>query len=138
MNSSDELEFSAVDVSKAPQMTSKTGDEPFLRDESGGYRLTAQVVSGIQAARARSRLSYGTCEGANDTAEPHPKTWGCGEAIGRIPSGRIREGLSTVAGAPADSPVVAGNRLRIAVGRGAKGRGCPGARVWSTEREGIT
>ena len=40
---------------------------------------------------------------------------------GRIPSGGIREGLSTVAGALADSPVVAVIRLRIAVGWGAKG-----------------
>jgi hypothetical protein len=48
------------------------------------------------------------------------------EARGRTPSGRIREELSTVAGALADSPVVAVIRLRIAVGRGAKGRGRPG------------
>jgi hypothetical protein len=51
--------------------------------------------------------------------------WGAGEARGRIPSGRIREGLSTVAGALADSPVVAVIHLRIAVGWGAKGRGRP-------------
>src|SRR6266446_8357874 len=51
---------------------------------------------------------------------------GCGEARGRTSSGRIREELSTVAGALADSPVVAGNRPRIAVGWGAKGRGRPG------------
>jgi hypothetical protein len=54
---------------------------------------------------------------------------------GRIPSGRIREGLSTVAGAPADSPVVAVIRLRIAVGWGAKGRGRPGERIRSTGRK---
>ena len=63
---------------------------------------------------------------------------GVGYARGRTPSGRIREGLSTVAGALADSPVVAVNRLRIAVGWGAKGRGRPVERVWSTGRERIT
>jgi hypothetical protein len=54
---------------------------------------------------------------------------------GRIPSGGIREGLSTVAEALADSPVVAVIRLRIAVGWGAKGRGCPGKRIRSTGRK---
>jgi hypothetical protein len=53
---------------------------------------------------------------------------------GRIPSGGIREGLSTVAEALADSPVVAVIRLRIAVGWGAKGWGCPGKRIRSTGR----
>lgn len=38
-------------------------------------------------------------------------------------------------GALADSPVVAVIRLRIAVGGGAKGRGHPGWRMWSTGRE---
>src|ERR1035441_3581715 len=63
---------------------------------------------------------------------------GAGYARGRTPSGRIREGLSTVAQALADSPVVAEIRLRIAVGWGAKGWGRPSERVWSTERDGIT
>ncbi len=38
-------------------------------------------------------------------------------------------------GALADSPVVAVNRLRIAVGRGAKGRGRSGWQMRSTARE---
>jgi hypothetical protein len=42
---------------------------------------------------------------------------------GRTLSGRNRKGRSTGVGALADSPVVAVIRLRIAVGRGAKGRG---------------
>src|SRR6185312_2279085 len=45
---------------------------------------------------------------------------------GRTPSGGICEGLSTDAGTLADPPVVAMIRLRIAVGWGAQGRGCPG------------
>jgi hypothetical protein len=47
---SDEREFSAVDVSKPILEDIKTGAGSTLREESGGYPLTAQVVSGIQAA----------------------------------------------------------------------------------------
>ena len=38
----------------------ETGVEAMLRDESGGYRSTAQMVSGMKAARARLRLPCGT------------------------------------------------------------------------------
>jgi len=38
-------------------------------------------------------------------------------------------------GALADLPVVAVNRLRIAVGWGAKGQSCPGWRRWPTVGE---
>lgn len=44
---SDEREFSAVDVSKDNQMTSKPGLGLNSGNESGRYPLTAQVVSGI-------------------------------------------------------------------------------------------
>jgi hypothetical protein len=47
---SDEREFSVVDVSKSILDDIKTGAGPTSRDESGGYPLTAQVVSGIEAA----------------------------------------------------------------------------------------
>jgi hypothetical protein len=62
-----------------------------------------------------------------ERAKARPETatglpgWG-----GRTLSGRNRKGRSTGVGALADSPVVAVIRLRIAVGRGAKGRGRPG------------
>jgi hypothetical protein len=50
MNFSDELEFSAVDVSKSILDDIKTEVGPTFRDESGRYPFTAQVVSGIEAA----------------------------------------------------------------------------------------
>lgn len=40
----------------------ETGVEKLLRDESGGYLLTARVVSGMKVARARFRLWCGTWE----------------------------------------------------------------------------
>jgi plasmid stabilization system protein ParE len=42
----------------------KTGVGSLLREEPGGYLLTAQVASGIKAARAWLRLLRGTCEPA--------------------------------------------------------------------------
>ena len=42
----------------------KTGRKSLTRDEPGGYLLTAQAVSGIKVARARSRLLCGTREPA--------------------------------------------------------------------------
>ena len=129
---SDEREFSAVDVSKPSQMTSEPGPAHCPGMSLGDIRLLPRRCpayrqhdpdpgSRVEHVKARTKLR-----------NPHPRTWGVVEARGRTPSGRIREGLSTVAGALADSPVVAVIRLRIAVGWGAKGRGRPGERVWST------
>src|ERR1035438_7460824 len=41
-----------------------------LWDKPGGYLFTARVVSGVQAAGARTRLSYGTCEGVAPELAP--------------------------------------------------------------------
>ena len=136
MNSSDELEFSAVDVSKAPQMTSKPETSPVSGMNLGDIRLPPRWCPAYRQHQPGRGSRMVLVKARTILRIRVQRRGGAGEAIGRIPSGRIREGLSTVAGAPADSPVVAVNRLRIAVGRGAKGRGCPGARVWSTEREG--
>jgi hypothetical protein len=133
---SDEREFSAVDVSKAPNTTSKPGPSPCPGMNLGDSRLLPRWCPAYRQHEPGRGSHVEHVKARTIPREPHPKTWGCGEPRGRIPSGRIREGLSTVAGALADSPVVAVNRLRIAVGRGAKGRGCPGERVWSTERDG--
>ena len=46
----DEREFSAVDVSKSIEKTSKPGPDPRFGMNLGDIRFTAQVVSGIQAA----------------------------------------------------------------------------------------
>lgn len=40
----------------------KTGGESLLRDQSGGSLLTAQMASGMKAARTRTRLLCGTWE----------------------------------------------------------------------------
>src|ERR1035441_1245398 len=64
-----------------------------LWDKPGGYLFTARVVSGVQAAGARTRLSYGTCEGVAPELPPGVA------ARGRRPGGGNREGLSTGRGA---------------------------------------
>jgi len=136
MNSKNEREFSVVDVSKASQATSEPRSGFNLGINLGDIRLLPRWCpayrqhepgpgSHVEHVKARTILRIRI-----------QRRGGAGNARGRIPSGRIREGLSTVAGALADSPVVAVIRLRIAVGWGAKGWGCPGERVWSTERDG--
>src|SRR5664279_1474729 len=98
------------------------------RDESGGYPLTAQMVSGIQAARARSRLSCGTCEGATRYS-PSRTGDGVGGREGELQAAESVRSRVPTRVALADSPVVAVIRPRIAVGWGAKGRGRPGERM---------
>jgi hypothetical protein len=126
---SDEREFSVVDVSKPIQLTSKPGLAPCSGKNLGDIRLLPRWCpayrqhepgpgSRMEHVKARTIL-LNRIQGCG----------GCGEARGRTSSGRIREELSTVAGALADSPVVAVIRLRIAVGWGAKGWGCPGGCV---------
>src|SRR6266702_1265013 len=99
----------------------KTGVRYQSRDELGSHPFTAQVVSGVEAAGARPGLSCGTCEGApRYCRQPGWRREGdlqaAESARSRVPS----------RGALADSTVVAVILLRIAVGRGAKGRGRPG------------
>ena len=127
---SDERQFSAVDVSKANQVASKPRSGLCLGMSLGDIRLLPRWCpayrqhepgpgSRVERVKACPILPAGEKPAAR----------------GRASSGRIREELSTVAGALADSPVVAVILLRIAVGWGAKGRGRPGDRVRSTERE---
>ena len=56
-----ERERTADDVSKCV-LDIETGSGSLARDELGGYLFTAQVVSGMEAARARFRLWWGTWE----------------------------------------------------------------------------
>src|SRR3954454_10106023 len=77
-------------------MASKPGDDHLSRDEPGGDLLTAQVVSGMEAARAQLGLWYGTWEpvalirrpcGGLDLA-PRSRQGGlqaAGTARGRVP-----------------------------------------------------
>jgi hypothetical protein len=138
MNFSDELEFSVVDVSKLIYATSKPRSVHYLGMNLGDIRLLPRWCPAYRQHEPGPGSRMEHVKARTILRSRIQRRGGAGEAIGRILSGRIREGLSTVAGAPADSPVVAVIRLRIAVGWGAKGRGRPGARVWSTEREGIT
>jgi hypothetical protein len=133
---SDGRESSVVDVSKSILDDIKTGAGPTSRDESGGY--SAYCPGGVRHRGSMSLVQGSRMEHvkARTILRTMSEDVGTRGATGRIPSGRIREGLSTVAGALADPSVVAVNRPRIAVGRGAKGWGRPGERVWSTERDG--
>jgi hypothetical protein len=125
---SDGRESSAVDVSKLIQLTSKPGSAPHPGMSLGDIRLLPRWCPayrqhepgpGSRAEHVKARTILRICA---------RRRGGAGEARGRTPSGRIREGLSTVARALADSSVVAVIHLRIAVGWGAKGRGRPGER----------
>jgi hypothetical protein len=69
-----------------------------VRDELGGSLLIAQVVSGMKVARAWVRLLHGTGEPVA-LRSGQPVAFGLRLVVhGRTPSGRNREGLSTVAG----------------------------------------
>jgi hypothetical protein len=123
---SDEREFSAVDVSKANQTTSKPRSGLCLGMNLGDIRLPPRWCPAYRQHEAGpgSRVEH-------VKADPILPS-GCPEARGRTPSGGIREEQSTDAGTLADPPVVAVIRLRIAVGWGAKGWGRPGERVGPT------
>jgi hypothetical protein len=103
----------------------ETGEESLTRDEPGGYLPTAQAVSGIEVARARSRLLCGTREPAASIVR----------SVGLI-LGRTREGDPQVAEtARGRVPMrVAGTDRLVVVMKpgnagGAKGAGCPGLLV---------
>lgn len=103
----------------------KTGRKSLTRDEPGGNLPTAQAVSGIKVARARSRLLCGTREPAASIERP----------VGTVP-GRLRKGDPQVAEtARGRVPMrVAGTDRLVVVMKpgnagGAKGAGCPGLLV---------
>ena len=104
----------------------KTGVELLPRDEPGGNLPTAQVVSGMKAARAWLRLRCGTWEPVAPRLRP---------------GNRLREGDPRAAdtargsvpgGTGADRPVVA---TRPGNAGGAKGAGCPGSPLGQPARE---
>ena len=100
-----------AEASKANQMTSKPG--------SG---LCSGMSLGITRLLPRWCPAYRQHESGPGSRTEHvkarPDTAAGRELVarGRTPSGGIRKELSTVAGALADSPVVAGKPLRVAVG----------------------
>lgn len=59
----------------------ETGRRGLVRDEPGGYLSTAQVVSGMKLARARSGLWYGTWEPVPRCCRPF--RWPLGHPVGK-------------------------------------------------------
>ena len=103
------------------------------REESGGCTLTGQVVSGVEAARARSAA------GVRNVGRQMPirLPWQVGVATGSASSGGNREALSTVAvsaGGSArssgDAPVMGAERRgRLIWGTGSSGNHLRGLRL---------
>jgi len=135
---SDGRKPSVVDVSKANQTTSKPRSGLCLGINLGDIRLLPRWCPAYRQHEPGPGSRTVLVKARTTLRIRIQRRGGAGDARGRTPSGRIREELSTVAVALADSPVVAVIRLRIAVGWGAKGWGCPGERMWSTERDGTT
>lgn len=103
----------------------RTGEKSLTREEPGGNLPTAQAVSGMKVARARSRLLCGTREPATTMLQ----------STGLLP-GRARKGEPQVAEtARGRVPMrVAGTDRLVVVMKpgnagGAKGAGCPGLLV---------
>ena len=126
---SDGREPSAVYVSKHHQSTSKPGSHLCPGMSLGATCLLPRRRPAYRQHDLDRGASMARVKACPDTAaEPSA-------ARGRPPSGRIREGQSTVAGR-AGGPARSSHEARAyrSVG-GAKGRGHPGARVRPTERE---
>jgi len=105
-------------------MTSKPGDDHLSRDEPGGDLLTAQVVSGMEAARAWPGLWCGTWEPVAPIRRPRMRPW----VASRSPEGGLQaagtaRGRVPMRGTGADRLVVA---VRPGNAGGAKGTGHPG------------
>jgi len=103
----------------------ETGVGSLLRDQPGGYLLTAQAASGIKAARAWLRLLRGTCEPAASIVgltggEPGSAQEGEAQAAETARARVPRRGAGTGRLVVAMKPANAG---------GAKGAGCPGLRI---------
>ena len=115
-----ERKRTADDVSKEYQMASKPGHDPWLRDESGGDLLTAQVASGMKAARAWSGLWRGTWEPVAPIRRSPAGGW---PARGRPQAAETARGRVPTRGTGADRLVVA---VKPGNAGGAKGTGHPG------------
>ena len=90
-------EFSAVDVSKPPQTTSKPELLAYSGKNLGDSRLLPRWCPAYRQHEPDpgSRLEH--VKARPDTEGSAPSKWG-GHARGRTPGGGIREGLSTDAG----------------------------------------
>jgi hypothetical protein len=126
---SDGRESSAVDVSKYSQMTSKPGSQHYPGMSLGGARVLARRRPAYRQHEPDQGSSMERVKAYPDTAAGRPV------AIGRTPSGRIREEQSTVAGCAGGLARSSCEASAYRSGGGAKGRGRPGWWMRSTERQ---
>jgi hypothetical protein len=126
---SDGRKSSAVDVSKCEKMMSKPG--------SRIYPGTSLEVTRSLTRRHPAYRQHEPDRGASmERVKAHPDTVvGRPAAIGRTPSGGIREGQSTVAGSAGGLARSSCEARAYRSGGGAKGRGRSGPNVRSTARE---
>ena len=126
---SDGREPSAVDVSKCVMTMSKPG--------SRIYPGTSLEVTRSLIRRHPAYRQHEPDRGASmERVKVHPDTVvGRPAAIGRTPSGRIREEQSTVAGSAGGLARSSCEARAYRSGGGAKGRGRSGPNVRSTARE---
>jgi hypothetical protein len=93
MDQEGERERTTVDVSKGKDEI-ETGLAWMVRDEPGGYPSTAQVVSGMEVARAWSGLRCGTCEPVVPCLRrPVEQSWPAVVAGRESPERQNREGV---------------------------------------------
>ncbi len=120
---------SAVDVSKSLMMMSKPGQ----RIGSGRSLGVTRLLTGRHPAYRQHEPDRGA---SMERVKAQPDTVvGRPAAIGRTPSGRIREGQSTVAGCAGGLARSSCEACAYRSGGGAKGRGRSGLSVRSTARE---
>src|SRR5450759_3028812 len=126
---SDGRESSAVDVSKNTQMTSKPESAPCSGRNLGDIRLLHRLFPGYRQHAPGQCLREDHVKARPETAGQHSNRLSAGRREGELQAAESVRGRVPMPGAPADSPVVAVIRPRIAVGWGAKGRGRPGKRM---------
>ena len=126
---SDGRESSAVDVSKSIKLMSKPGSASCSGISLGGTRLLPRRHPAYRQHDPDRGASMERVKARLDMAAGRPA------ARGRTPSGRIREGLSTVAGRAGGLARSSREASAYRSGGGAKGRGRP-RRVDAVNRKG--
>ena len=126
---SDGRESSAVDVSKTVEMTSKPGLHHYSGMSLGDTRLLPRRRPAYRQHEPDLGAFMEHAKARSETAAGGPA------ARGRVPSGRIREGQSTVAGCAGGLACSSCEASAYRSGGGAKGRGRSGWWTWSTARE---
>src|SRR5664280_111896 len=126
---SDERRFSVVDVSKPHEVTSKPRLAPCLGRSLGDIRLPPRWCPAYRQHEPGPGSRVEHVKARPETAGQHSKRLSAGRREGELQAAESVRGRVPMPDAPADSPVVAVIRPRIAVGWGAKGRGRPGERM---------